>query len=175
MSIVSECIVEDRGLYEVASLPLVGTHRDRRLAPNIEQGGHVHLNILEPGARAGNHYHEHVEEFFINPGPATLVLHLRDTQSGNVQSVVLPAASTAEVRAFRAKLGVTHMVENPNGYQAALIIVVDRDDPADVVPAEVYPRSELRRSGAVDKVGAASAEELRSSGTTRRSHREPRL
>ena len=143
MTLLLDRLVEDHLLYEVRSLLLVGTHQDRRLAPNIDQGGNVHLNILEPGARAGNHYHEHVEEFFVNPGPGALLLHLRDPGSGSVEKVELQPVCRTEVRAYRAKLGITHMVENPNPHTACLIILVDRDDPSDVVPAAVYePRGD---------------------------------
>ena len=138
MTLLLDRIIEDHLLYEVSSLDLVGTHRDRRLAPNIDQGGNVHLNILEPGARAGDHFHEHVEEFFINPGPGRLVLHLRDPGSGSVEKVELSPVSMREARAYRAKLGVPHMIENPNSHRAVLIIVVDKDDPRDIVPAPVY-------------------------------------
>lgn len=138
MTLVLDRVIEDHLLYEVSSLALVGRHRDRSLAPNIDQGGNVHLNILEPGARAGNHYHVHLHELFINPGPGKLLLHLRDPQNGSVETVELSPLSLTQARAYRAKLGVPHMVENPNPYRATLIIVVDRDDPNDIVPAPVY-------------------------------------
>ena len=141
MSKVRETAVRMHKLYEVVSLPLLGTHEDRRFVPSIDRGGQVHLNVLQPGACAGNHYHERVRELFINPGPGELLLHLRDPRTGRTQRVVLPPASLSHVMACGAKLGVPHMLENPNPHTVALIIVVDQDDPTDVIPAPVYGSS----------------------------------
>jgi len=117
---------------------LVGTRTDRRLAPNIDHGGNVHLNVLEPGARAGNHFHREMEEFFVNPGPGSLLMHVRHPGSGAVEVIEMLPASRSEIRAYRAKLGVPHIVENPGPHRIALIIIVDRDNPEDIHPAEVY-------------------------------------
>jgi len=138
MSKVRETAVRTHRLYELVPLRLLGAHEDRRFVPNINRGGQVHLNVLEPGACAGNHYHERVRELFINPGPGELLLHLRDPRTGRTQRVVLPPASLSRVMACGAKLGVPHMVENPGPHTATLIIVVDHDDATDAVPAPVY-------------------------------------
>jgi oxalate decarboxylase/phosphoglucose isomerase-like protein (cupin superfamily) len=125
-------------LCEIAELVLVGNHADRKLAPNIDNGGNVHLNVLEPGSCAGNHYHLKVQEFFINPGPGRLLLHMRHPRLSSVEIVEISPASLSEVKAYHVKLGIPHMVENPERHRATLVIVVDRDDPSDVYPASVY-------------------------------------
>lgn len=129
----------DRGLYETQNLPLLGNHLDRKLAINVEGGGRVNLNVLAPGARAGNHYHQKVIELFINPGPGTLLLHLRAAHAEAITVVEMLPASMQQIRAYRPKLGVTHMVENASPHTMTLIIVVDQNDPSDVFPLEVYP------------------------------------
>ena len=131
-------IIKETDLYEVASIALVGNHSDRKFAPNINHGGSVHLNILEPSAQAGNHYHQRIKEFFINPGPGKLVLHLKHPTTDNIEVVDILPASHAVVMAYRAKLGVSHMVENPGPERVTLIIIVDEDDPTDVCPSNVY-------------------------------------
>jgi hypothetical protein len=132
--------LEDFGLYEVHRLPLIGPHLDRKLSINVDGDGCVNLNILAPGAQAGNHYHQKVYELFINPGPDTLLLHLRSPQEEAVSVVEMVPASLNQLRAYHPKLGVTHMVENPSNRLATLIIVVDRNDPSDVFPLPVYQR-----------------------------------
>jgi oxalate decarboxylase/phosphoglucose isomerase-like protein (cupin superfamily) len=131
-------IVEDHELYQIGVLELLGSHPDRRLAPSIDHGGAVHLNIMQPGARSGNHYHRELQEFFINPGPASLVLHLRNPKTGEVITLDIPPASTEDVRAYRAKTGVPHIVENNASHTMTVIIVVDEDRPEDVCPSKVY-------------------------------------
>jgi hypothetical protein len=138
MNNLSISIIEENDIYEIGTLSLVGDHTDRKLAPNIEHGGNVHLNVLEPGARAGNHYHEKVQEFFINPGPGTLLLHLKNTRTGLVEIIEMLPASLSEIRAYHPKLGIPHLIENTSIHRATLIIVVDKDDPADVRSANVY-------------------------------------
>lgn len=129
---------EDFGLYEVKSLPLIGPHPDRKLALDVGGDGRVNLNILSPGARAGNHYHQKVYEVFINPGPDTLLLHLRSPQAAAVSVVEMLPVSLNRINAYHPKLGVTHMVENPSPRMATLIIVVDHNNPGDVFPLAVY-------------------------------------
>lgn len=132
-------IITDHALYQVASLELQGCHTDRKFVANIDRGGNVHLNILGPGARAGNHYHERIEEFFINPGPGKLLLHVKDSLSGRIETLEMTPISRDEVRAYRPKLGVSHVVENPGPERITLIIVVDKDDPSDVIPDPLFP------------------------------------
>jgi len=127
-------ITEQYELYEVGSLMLVGNHSDRRLAPNIDHGGNVHLNILEPIARAGNHYHLKVQEFLVNPGPVMLLLHLKHPQKDTVETVEMIPASLNEIKAYHPKLGVSHIIENVSAHRAAFIIIVDKDNPDDVYP-----------------------------------------
>ncbi|MCG3119029.1 MAG: hypothetical protein ALAOOOJD_01357 [bacterium] len=129
---------EDFGLYEVKSLPLVGPHADRKLSLDVGGAGRVNLNILSPGARAGNHYHQKVHEVFINPGPEALLLHLRSPEAAAGRVVEMLPASLSQINAYHPKLGVTHMVENPSPRMATLIIVVDQNDPDDVFPLAVY-------------------------------------
>ncbi len=132
-------MIDDAELYAVKRLALVGNHRDRKMCADIAGGGIVHLNMLTPGARAGNHYHRKTQEFFINPGPAVLRLHLRAIDQDAVRVVEMAPASLTEVRAYQPKCGVTHLVENPSPQMATLIIIVDRVDLDDVFPLEVYP------------------------------------
>jgi uncharacterized cupin superfamily protein len=132
-------VVEDRALYQVGELELIGKHENRKLAPNIDHGGNVHLNILDPGARAGNHYHETLEEFFVNTGPGPLILHLRHRDGDEVEVVEMSPVSKCRAPAYRAKLCVSHIVENPNPQQVVLVIVVDRDNPDDICACPVYP------------------------------------
>ncbi|MBW7991825.1 MAG: hypothetical protein FVQ84_17655 [Planctomycetes bacterium] len=127
-------IKEKHELYEIGTLALVGTHSDHKLAPNIDQGGNVHLNVLEPGAKAGNHYHKKVQEFFINPGPGELLLHLKNVNSNLVETVNMLPASLSEIKAYHPRLGVPHIIENRGTHQNTLIIVVDKDNPSDVYP-----------------------------------------
>lgn len=131
-------MLDDFELYAVKSLPLVGNHRDRRMCANIADGGVVHLNMLTPGARAGNHYHLKTQEFFINPGPAVLRLHLRAKNDETVHVVEMAPASLAEVRAYQPKPGVTHLVENPSPHTATLIIIVDQVALDDIFSLDVY-------------------------------------
>lgn len=131
-------ITEKYELYEVGSLTLIGNHSDRRFAPNIDHGGNVHLNILESGACAGNHYHMEVEEFFINPGPDRLLLHLKHPQRNTVEVVEMSPASLIEIKAYHPKVGIPHMIENKSNHRAAFIILVNKDNPEDVFPQNVY-------------------------------------
>lgn len=91
-----------------------------------------------PG-RAGDHDHLKTQEFFINPGPAVLRLHLRAKNDEMVRVVEMTPASLTEVRAYQPKPGVTHLVENPSPQTATLIIIVDRVDLDDIFPLAVYP------------------------------------
>lgn len=130
---------DDSALYAVKNLPLLGNHRDRKLCADIAGGGIVHLNVLTPGARAGNHYHLKTQEFFINPGPTVLRLHLRARDEETVHLVEMAPASLAAVRAYQPRPGVTHLVENPSAQMATLIIIVDRVDLDDIFSLAVYP------------------------------------
>jgi hypothetical protein len=130
-------IIEDYDLYEVGSLEIINQYSNRKLAPNIDRGGNVHLNILEPGACAGNHFHKVVKEFFINTGPEKLLLHLKNLKSGSVTTIEMTPVSDKEVRAYRAKHNVPHMIENSGNNRIILIIVVDKDNPSDTYKFDV--------------------------------------
>lgn len=129
---------EDFELYEAQNLPLIGPHLDRKLALDVGGAGRVNLNILAPGACAGNHYHKKVRELFINPGPDKLLLHLRSPREEAVSVVEMLPPSLRRLTAYHPKFGVAHMVENPSPHEATLIIVVDCHDPSDVFPLAVY-------------------------------------
>ena len=131
-------------LYCVTSLELGKPREARRFVPNVgriaaRSGGDVHLNILAPGARAGGHYHRQLKEFFVNAGPSPLVLHLRNPETGAYQAVEMQPPDLTRVLAYRVRLGVAHMVENPGPSISTLIIIVNEDRPEDVVPAELWP------------------------------------
>lgn len=73
----------------------------------------------------------------MNAGPAPLMLHLRDPETGIYEVVEMRPPELARVLAYRVRLGVAHVVENPGRFVSTLIIIVDEDDPEDVVPAQV--------------------------------------
>lgn len=131
-------------LFSTTPLELGEPREARRFVPNISRiaakfGGGVHLNILAPGARAGGHFHRKVKEFFVNAGPSPLVLHLRDPNTGVYEAAEMVPPELNRVLAYRPRLGVAHVVENPGSHVSTLIIVVDEDRPEDAVPAEVIP------------------------------------
>jgi oxalate decarboxylase/phosphoglucose isomerase-like protein (cupin superfamily) len=130
-------IIDDFKLYEVGRLELVGQNGDRKFAPNIDNGGNVHLNILEPGARSGNHYHKVVQEFFVNAGPEKLLLHLLDPASGRIETIEMLPISLTDAKAYRPKHKIPHMVENSSNMPLTLIIIVDRDNPDDTYRFDV--------------------------------------
>lgn len=131
-------------LFTVTSLELGQPKEARRLVPNVSRiangtKGDVHLNILAPGARAGDHYHRRVKEFFVNAGPGPLALHLRDPETDVYEVVEMLPPELTRVLAYRVRLGVAHVVENPGNLTSTLIIIVDEDRPDDLVPAHVIP------------------------------------
>ena len=135
----------DHDLYTIHSLDLGEPRPDRRFAPNINRffehlKGDVHLNVLGPGARAGNHFHRQVRELFINTGPEPLILHLQDASSGRTVTIPMRAPSLDRILAYQVERGVVHSVENPGDSTVTLLVVVDEDNPDDVVPAAAPER-----------------------------------
>ncbi len=127
----------DYELYETLIFNKVGTHADRRLFPNINHlvpgcAGDVHVNLLMPGAQAGNHFHKETLEYFVSAGPGTLRLHLKRPEDGKKEVVEMIPASIDQLIGYRAKRGIAHLVENPQMHAVALVVLVDRDNPEDM-------------------------------------------
>lgn len=127
---------EDHDIYETIALKQIGNHKDRKLFPNFNhlsstKAGDVHINLLMPKAIAGHHYHETTFEFFINPGPGSLLLHLQNPKDSRQETIEMQPASIKGLKAYRAKRGIAHAVENPHDHPISLIILVDKDNPDD--------------------------------------------
>jgi len=135
-------LIQENKLYKVYTLNLLGNHTDRKFAANINHFnkniGDVHLNVLSPNAKAGNHYHTKVKEYFINAGPGNLILHLRDQDNNKIQKIIMTPASLDEMKSYNVNLRVPHMVENPNSHNVAIITIVDKDNPKDMFSSNIY-------------------------------------
>ncbi len=141
--------ISDCGLYEIGQLDMIKDNTDRSISVNINRfstsldrhstkckdgiPGDVHILVLDPKARAGNHYHKRIQEYFINIGYKDLVLHLKDRKTKEIIQVIIPPITREEIIVIRPKCGVTHLVENPNDILCPLLIIIDNDCPDDTI------------------------------------------
>ena len=134
--------IKQNELYDVYELDLVGSHKDRKLAININRlknniKGDVHIMIMNPNSKAGNHYHKYTSEFYVNPGPGLLNLYLKKEGRSNVISLSMQPISMNKMLVYKVHNFVSHLVENPNKSDNLLLFILDEDNPDDTFILDV--------------------------------------